>query len=240
MPGWGGAIRRVSPPESRYPSERQEGRRPYGFTAAKQRTLVPSVVSLRTSANSSNVPIVVFVDMQQEYLAKPRLLAISQIDCALDKCRKVLDHSRRMGLPVAFIRMINESAFFNRATPFVRWIEGFEPYRNEMIFERSRPSCYSSEAFTALVNQSRGGVVLAGFAGESACLSTLIDAFHRNHKVTYLCDASASHALEEMPADDVHRAVSKISGIYAEVFETDDWIEQTLSRNLGYGKNAGG
>ena len=151
---------------------------------------MPSVVSLRTSANSSSVPIVVFVDMQQEYLAKPRLLAISRIDCALDKCRKVLDHSRRIGLPVAFIRMIDESAFFNRATPFVRWIEGFEPYRNEMIFERSSPSCYSSEAFTALVNQSRGGVVLAGFAGEQACLSTLIDAFHRNHKVTYLCARS--------------------------------------------------
>ena len=141
--------------------------------------------------------------------------------------------------------MIDESAFFNRATPFVRWIEGFEPYRNEMIFEGSSPSCYSGEAFTALVNQSRGGVVLAGFAGEQACLSTLIDAFHRNHKVTYLCDTSlattsASHALDEMPAGDVHRAVSKKSGIYGEVFETDDWIEQTLPRNLGYGRNAGG
>jgi nicotinamidase-related amidase len=181
-----------------------------------------------------------FVDMQQEYLAKPRLLAICEIDRALDNCRKVLDHSRRVGLPVAFIRMLNESAFFNRATPFVRWIEGFEPHRNEMVFERSSPSCYSCEPFTTLVNQSRGGIVLAGFAGESACLSTLIDAFHRNHKVTYLCDASASHALDDMSADEIHRAVSKISGIYGEVFETADWIEQTLPRKLGNGKNAGG
>jgi len=98
---------------------------------------VTSVVSLRTFANSSSVPIVVFVDMQQEYLAKPRLLAISEIDRALDNCRKVLDHSRKIGLPVAFIRLLNESAFFNRATPFARWIEGFEPYRNEMVFERN-------------------------------------------------------------------------------------------------------
>jgi nicotinamidase-related amidase len=90
------------------------------------------------------------------------------------------------------------------------------------------------------VNQSRGGIVLAGFAGESAYLSTMIDAFHRNHKVTYLCDASASHALEDMSADEIHRAVSKISGIYGEVFETADWIEQTLPRKLGNGKNAGG
>jgi nicotinamidase-related amidase len=201
---------------------------------------VTSVVSLRTLANPSSVPIVVLIDMQQEYLAKPRLLAISGIDHALDNCRRVLDHSRRIGLPVAFIRMFNESAFFNRATPFVRWIGGFEPCRNEMVFERSSPSCYSCEPFAALVNQSRGGIVLAGFAGESACLSTMIDAFHRNHQVTYLCDASASHTLEDMPADEVHRAVSKISGLYGEVYETTDWIASTLPRKLGQGKNAGG
>jgi nicotinamidase-related amidase len=201
---------------------------------------VTSVVNLRTFANSSNVPIVVFVDMQQEYVAAPRLLAISGIDRALDNCRKVLDHARRIGLPVAFVRMLSESAFFNRATPFARWIEGFEPYRSEMIFERGSPSCYSCESFTALMNQSRGGIVLAGFAGESSCLSTLIDAFHRNHKVTYLCDASASHALEDVSADEIHRAVSKMSGLYGDVHETDDWIASTLPRKLGIGKNAGG
>jgi nicotinamidase-related amidase len=109
-----------------------------------------------------------------------------------------------------------------------------------MVFERSSPSCYSSEPFAALVNHSQGGIVLAGFAGESACLSTLIDAFHRNHKVTYLSDASASHALDDMPADEIHRAVSKISGVYGEVYETTDWIASTSPRKLGNAKNAGG
>jgi nicotinamidase-related amidase len=90
------------------------------------------------------------------------------------------------------------------------------------------------------MNQSRGGIVLAGFAGESACLSTLIDAFHRNHRVTYLCDASASHALEDVPADEIHRAVSKISGLYGEVYETTDWIASTVPRKRGVGQNAGG
>jgi nicotinamidase-related amidase len=150
---------------------------------------VTSVVSLQTFANSSNVPIVVFVGMQQEYVAAPRLLANSGIDRALDNCRKVLDHARRIGLPVAFVRMLRESAFFSRATPFARWIEG---------------------------------------------------AFHRNHKVAYLCDASASHAREDVSAEEIHRAVSKISGLYGDVHETDDWIASTLPPKLGIGKNAGG
>jgi nicotinamidase-related amidase len=201
---------------------------------------VTSVVSLRAFANSSHVPIVVFVDMQQEYLAAPRMLALPEIDRSLANCRRVLHHSRSLGLPIAFVRMLDDSAFFNRATPFVRWIEGFEPYRNEMVFERSNPSCYSSEPYALLMSQCRGGVVLAGFAGESACLSTLIDAFHRNHKVTYLSDASASHALEDVSADHIHQAVSKIAGLYCDVYETDDWIASTRPRKLGKGKNVGG
>jgi hypothetical protein len=140
----------------------------------------------------------------------------------------VPDHSRELRLLVAFIRMINESAFFNRAAPFVRWIEGFGPYRNEMVFECSGQSCGSGEAFTAPLNQSRG---LAGFAAEAACLSSFIDLSQRNHKVkvTYRCDASASHGLDDMSADETHRAVSKISGLYAEVFETTEWIASITS-----------
>ena len=33
--------------------------------------------------------------------------------------------------------------------------------------------------------------------------------FHRNHKVTYLCDASASHALDDMPGHETYRAFSQ-------------------------------
>jgi hypothetical protein len=43
------------------------------------------------------------------------------------------------------------------------------------------PSCYSREPFTAFREQSCGGFAMATFAGESACLSTLIDAFHRSY-----------------------------------------------------------
>jgi hypothetical protein len=115
--------------------------------------------------------------MQQEYLAKPRLLAISGIDRALDSCR------------------------------------------TEMAFERSSPPCYSSGAF---------------------CLSAMIGHVHGNHNVACLGDASAGHAIDVMPADDVQRAVSRISALYGDVYETADRIASTLPRKLGNGRNAGG
>jgi hypothetical protein len=56
---------------------------------AIERPSVNSAVSLRTFANSPSVPIVVPVDLRQEYPAKPRLLAISEIDrAALNNCRR--------------------------------------------------------------------------------------------------------------------------------------------------------
>ena len=113
----------------------------------------------------------------------PRSCTISKPDCALDKGGKVLDHSRTAGLSVAFIRMTDESAFFNHSAASIGWAEDCEPYyfrsesyRNEMIFERSSRSCYS-----------------------------------------------------------------RFTGISAEAIETDDLIEQTLPRKLGYyGRNTGG
>ena len=137
-----------------------------------------TIVDFRSYTTARGVPTLVFVDMQKEYLATPRLMAIPEIDEALANCRKLLAHARDNGLPVAFVRWLDRSGpFFNQATPFAGWIEGFEPQRNEMIFDRKRPSCYSSEGFAQFMEHGGKDVVLAGFTGESACLSTMVDAF---------------------------------------------------------------
>jgi nicotinamidase-related amidase len=186
---------------------------------------VNNIVNFRTFTTARGVPTVVFVDMQQEYLAMPRLIAIPNIQEALENCRKVLVHARKAGLPIVFVRWLDQSApFFNKATPFVGWIEGFEPQRSEIIFERKRPSCYSSEGFSQLMEHGGADVVLAGFAGESACLSTIVEGFHRNHRITFLEDASASHRLLDMSSEEVHFAVSRIAAMYGDVAKTDVWI----------------
>jgi len=108
-----------------------------------------------------------------------------------------------------------------------------------MVFERSSPSCYSCEPFTALVNQSRGGIVLAGFAGEAACLSTL-SMRSTQSQVTYLCDASASHALDDVSADEIHRAVSKISGLMERCMKRPIGLPRLYLASSVSEKNAGG
>ena len=129
-----------------------------------------SVVSLRNLTNASGVPIVVFGDMQREYRAAPRVLAIPGIERAFENCRNVLDLAGRIGSPAAFVHAPAKSAFFN--------------------FNRAPPR--------------------------------------------------ASHARAGVSVDRTHHAVSKISGLSADIDQTDDWIASTLSRTLGIGKNAGG
>lgn len=184
-----------------------------------------SVVRLRLPGDPAAVPWLVLVDLQREYVAAPRLMALPHVQAALDNCRAALAHARRLGLPVAFMRLFNRSAFFNAATPFSHWIEGFQPMGSDMVFERERPSCYSSRQFATVMEQAGAELVVAGFAGETACLATAIDAFHRDQRITFLSDASASHALDEIPAADMHVAVTKIIGLYAQTLDTGTWLE---------------
>jgi nicotinamidase-related amidase len=196
-----------------------------------------SVIDLRAYVDPSVVPTLVLVDLQQEYICAPRVLALPHAAEALANCRIALAHARAKGFPVAFVRWLGRSALFNRATPFSRWIEGFEPTGADMVFERDRPSCYSSECFGEVMSECGSSFVLAGFAGESACLATAIDAFHRGHRITYLDDASASHTLDEIAAPDVHRVVSKVLGLYGDVVGTQFWVAATSRKRRWRGIN---
>ncbi len=168
------------------------------------------VIYLRALSDASVAPCLVVVDMQQEYVTGSRLMALPDADLALANCRAALAHARSKGLPVAFLRQFSRSAYFNRAT-----------------FDRENPSCYSSAPFAQFMDGCGGHFALAGFAGETACLSTAIDAFHRKHRFSYLADASASHQLGELSAADVQKAVAGIVGVYGEIVTTSNWISET-------------
>jgi nicotinamidase-related amidase len=193
-----------------------------------------NVVNLRSYANVEQIPTLVLLDLQQEYVASPRLYSIPQAEKALENCRLALVHSRRVGLPVAFLRMIGHSPFFNPALSYSNWIPGFEPLTSEMVFERSKPSCYANREFAHAMTEGGGHFVLAGFSGEAGCLATAVEAFHQGHRVTYLADASASLGLGQIPASTVHETVAQLIGLYGEVTTTQDWIaEQMTNVSLG-------
>jgi nicotinamidase-related amidase len=184
--------------------------------------MVSSVIRLR-SQRLSEIPILVLVDLQQEYVAAPRITALPGAHAALRKCRDALAAARASGIPIAFTRLQGASGFFNRSSALFDWVEGFEPLRSEMVFDRDLPSCYSSEGFAAFMKDVSAPVVLAGFSGESACLATLVEGYHRKQQMVYLADASASQPLNGLDADEVQRAIAGIASVYADIVDTDSW-----------------
>ncbi|MGE8128284.1 cysteine hydrolase family protein [Methylobacterium sp. NPDC080182] len=170
-----------------------------------------------------SVPALVLVDMQQEYEIAGRPLALAGIKPALSNCRRALAHARASGMQVVYVRWIG-APLFQAGSRFVRWIEGFEPHGCDMIFDRDRPSCYASPAFADAMDRGSPPLVIAGFAGESSCLATAIDGFHRGQDVTFLSDASASHDLDGISADEIHRSVSAVMRVFGDVTDTQSWI----------------
>lgn len=187
------------------------------------------IIPLRAFTDPTHVPTLVLVDMQKEYVASSRALSLDGAEQAIDNCRRALAHARQARIPVAFVRWRGMSPFFNPATPFGGWIEGFVPTREDAVFERGRPSCYASVPFADMMAHAGNHIVLAGFAGEAACLATAIDAFHRGQRVTFLEDASASHGLGEFDASEVHGVISRIVELYGDVCSTHSWIASTAT-----------
>ena len=187
------------------------------------------IIPLRAITDPARSPMLVLIDMQKEYVASSRAVSLSGADKALDNCRRALAHARYARIPVAFVRQRGVSAFFNPATAFAQWIDGFVPTRDDAVFERSRPSCYASAPFADMMAHAGNHIVLAGFAGEAACLATAIDAFHRGQKLTFLEDASASHELGEFEASEVHGVISRIVELYGDVCSTHSWIASTAA-----------
>jgi nicotinamidase-related amidase len=163
-----------------------------------------------------SAPVIALVDLQMEYVSAGRAYAISDVEECLERCGALLEHSRSAGLPIAHFRQVRASTYFNGASPFSAWIREFQPRCNEMVFERALPSCYSNAAFCSFLESIREpSIVLAGLTGEEACLSTAIDALHRNHELIFVQDASTSRAINNLSEHDTHELISNIISVYA-------------------------
>jgi len=183
-------------------------------------------------ARGRAIPLVALVDLQVEYAALGRAYSLADIEPCLDNCRAVLSECRRLGLPIAHFRRTQANTYFNPASPFSAWISDFRPRANEMMFERRLPSCYSNREFCAFMEVVEAPtLMLLGLTGEGACLSTVVDGFHRGYATIFIGDASASRPLPGLNAADSHAAVVKIMSFYGDVVSTTRALDRIAKIN---------
>lgn len=177
-----------------------------------------------------NVPTLVLVDLHHKLLGGAETLGNTIPAGVIANCRTALRHARASGIPVAFTRQVTPSASMLDSPIYPRWIEGFEPRRRDMVFDRQRPSCYASAEFRDMAGDIAGNYVVAGQFGELSCLSTAIDALHRDHRPTFLTDALVSCSYEDLSAGAMLRSLARILSLYADVTRTQPWISATSQR----------
>jgi isochorismate hydrolase len=147
-------------------------------------------------------------------------------------CRAALRHARACGIPVAFTRQVAAPVNMVTSPTYPRWIEGFEPNRWDRIFDRERPSCYASAEFTEVADELCGNYVMAGRFAELSCLSTAVEAFHRDHRPIVLSDALMCVPQDQFPVMGMEQAMTSILSHYAETTATQTWIRAT-ARKVG-------
>lgn len=187
-----------------------------------------SVINLREFREWRGTPTFVLVDLHQSLSGLP--VENGEYTRALANCRVALAHARVRGFPVAFFRQVETPEFLGAPVRVPSWLPGFEPRRADMVFDRALPSCYASSEFVEMTNHTGGNCVIAGLFGESSCLSTMVDAFHRGHSVTYLADASASREHDGISSETMHDAIARIASLYGKVALTQKWIRLTSQK----------
>jgi len=149
--------------------------------------------------------------------------APASVGTALARSAEALVTARSRQMPVAFVRRMAPPPSVSEPMVYPAWLKGFEPQRNDLVFDVLQPSCYSNAEFSRTMDYSNGNFVLAGLFAETTCLATAVDAHHRRHDFTYLSDASASGNNGAVPPALFHDAVSQLISLYGVVAQGAEW-----------------
>ncbi|MBR0798363.1 isochorismatase family protein [Bradyrhizobium jicamae] len=187
-----------------------------------------TVIDLKAYVGSSSERFLVIVDLQEDNWQRLARDDAGGLDRALDNCRAAIRHARENRIPIAFTRTRDQLGPV-AGRPQSPWLSGFEPKREDMVFERRQPSCYGNSLFNDVVSRVEG-FAICGLAAEEVCLATAIDAAHHGHRVTFLSDASASRQRPHADADAVHSAATSAIELFGDVTTTRHWLVATSPR----------
>ena len=176
-------------------------------------------------------PVVVAIDIQQEYTTAGRPFYLAGIEPSLENCRRILRHARTKGWPVIHVRHLQAGAVFNPDEPHSRFVSGFEPEAGEPVVTKSRLSSYSNEEFGRLIDGCGGSELLViGYGSPMCCLATIVAGAVFGHKFSFVHDASWARAISGSTEQDVHESATRILSIHAKLVSTAEVLGKTLEQ----------
>src|SRR5207244_6459205 len=89
------------------------------------------VIPFPLRSRPEGAPLMCFLDLQVEYVAEGRALALEERAPWMENCRRLLAFARAERMSIAHFRQLWRGTLLNPATPFAGWIEEFRPRPSE-------------------------------------------------------------------------------------------------------------
>ena len=185
-----------------------------------------NVISIHRHRRNDDIPLIALIDLQKDYFGEGRLSRIQHPDVAIRNAATLLAFARRINLPIAHFRFRPRRKTLSARTDATGWIAGFEPYRNEHVFDRAYPSCLANETFEKMLASIRHPqVIFAGICAQEGCLATAVDLHNRGYNGAFVKDCSASMALDGLGRQESIDVVYQLIRQYANVTSLDAVLE---------------
>lgn len=173
------------------------------------------------------MPVLIIVDAQKEYVSQGRPFYLETIGPSLNNLSLLLEHARKHGWKIAHMRHQQNSECFTYGSSYSEYIDGFGPIDGEESMTKSNFSCFSSREFQAFVDKYRHEeIFIAGYGTSMCCLSTMIDAHHRDYDFTFVEDATCARRTPRFGEQDMKEHIVDIIGAFGNLTTTDEILKR--------------
>ena len=176
--------------------------------------------------------VLLLIDLQNDYFPGGAMPLVGS-DAAVTQAARALSAARAAGWPVVHVQHLAArpgATFFLPGTPGADIHPQVAPQPGETVVTKHFPNSFRETALADQLAALRARrLVVAGAMSHMCIDATVRAAADLGHAVTLLADACATRDLafggRTIPAQDVHGAfMAALSGLYAQVTTTDDWL----------------
>jgi len=166
--------------------------------------------------------ILLLVDIQKEYSTKGRPFYINGIEKSLINAKNILDYARENDWEIIHVEHIQDGENFSLKSEYSQFIEGFEPRRGEVVYIKSKSSCYSNKYFTQYFEKLKEReVVVVGCTATNCIISTIIEGHQMGNRFVFVKDLINSRLETEKNEVEMYEAMNLLSN-YSRVVSAEE------------------
>jgi nicotinamidase-related amidase len=167
---------------------------------------------------STQSKVLVVIDIQREYVTEGRAFHLKGIAPSLENAGRVLAKAREDGWDIVHVRHLQAGEIFNPESEYSGFVTGFEPIAGELSVVKSNFSSFSSPEFASVMERYKGlEIFVVGYGSTMCCLSTIIEGYHRGHRMVFVADASLAKSTARFDEASTHAYATDILATFSRI-----------------------